>query len=267
MQEWVQKIVGDTVNPIVAYVIIFLLIVLAIYILVRIARRLLGGTFVAGGKSRHLRLAIMDAAPVDSHRRLVLVRRDDVEHLILIGGPTDVVVEQNIRHSVQQQPRLEPVVAPEPPSIPGPTRTETPPPPAPIRQPQPVQPPQPAPRPYTPPPIAPRPMQPAPLAPVRPLTPVQPVIEPRPMPTPSVSLERLIPAFAPKIATTVVAAATTVASTAPSLAKPESIEDAMLADLSNDIDNATKSDADDISLEDEMEGILANLDTKNDRIG
>jgi hypothetical protein len=39
----------------------------------------------------------MDATAVDSHRRLVLVRRDDVEHLILIGGPTDVVVEQNIR--------------------------------------------------------------------------------------------------------------------------------------------------------------------------
>src|SRR5690606_36399351 len=34
---------------------------------------------------------------VDSHRRLILIRRDDVEHLILIGGPTDVVVEQNIR--------------------------------------------------------------------------------------------------------------------------------------------------------------------------
>jgi hypothetical protein len=38
----------------------------------------------------------MDAAAIDNQRRLVLVRRDDVEHLILIGGPTDVVVEQNI---------------------------------------------------------------------------------------------------------------------------------------------------------------------------
>lgn len=41
--------------------------------------------------------AVMDAAAVDSHRRLVLVRRDDIEHLILIGGPTDVVVERDIR--------------------------------------------------------------------------------------------------------------------------------------------------------------------------
>ena len=39
----------------------------------------------------------MDATAVDSHRRLVLVRRDDVEHLLLIGGPADVVVESDIR--------------------------------------------------------------------------------------------------------------------------------------------------------------------------
>src|SRR5262249_61867671 len=40
--------------------------------------------------------AVIDAAPVDSRRRLVLIRRDNVEHLLLIGGPSDVVVEPNI---------------------------------------------------------------------------------------------------------------------------------------------------------------------------
>src|SRR5690606_22970669 len=29
-------------------------------------------------------------------RRLVLVRRDEVEHLIMIGGPTDIVIESRI---------------------------------------------------------------------------------------------------------------------------------------------------------------------------
>jgi hypothetical protein len=33
---------------------------------------------------------------VDDRRRLVLIRRGDVEHLLMIGGPTDVVVETNI---------------------------------------------------------------------------------------------------------------------------------------------------------------------------
>jgi hypothetical protein len=73
-----------------------LILLLILLVLARIIRNLTAGTFVAGGRNRRTRLAVMDAAAVDNQRRLVLVRRDDVEHLILIGGPTDVVVEQNI---------------------------------------------------------------------------------------------------------------------------------------------------------------------------
>jgi flagellar protein FliO/FliZ len=52
-----------------------------------------------GARNRQPRLAVLDSAIVDARRRLVLIRRDNVEHLILIGGPTDVVVEENIvRH-------------------------------------------------------------------------------------------------------------------------------------------------------------------------
>jgi hypothetical protein len=39
---------------------------------------------------------VIDYASVDGRRRLILVRRDNVEHLVMIGGPTDVVVESNI---------------------------------------------------------------------------------------------------------------------------------------------------------------------------
>ncbi|NRP19130.1 hypothetical protein LPJGGPFB_02384 [Ensifer adhaerens] len=52
--------------------------------------------FIRGGKNRQPRLAVLDAAAVDTRRRLVLVRRDDVEHLIMIGGPTDIVIESRI---------------------------------------------------------------------------------------------------------------------------------------------------------------------------
>jgi hypothetical protein len=41
-------------------------------------------------------LAVIDQANVDSRRRLILVRRDNVEHLLMVGGPSDVVVEPNI---------------------------------------------------------------------------------------------------------------------------------------------------------------------------
>jgi len=52
--------------------------------------------FVRGGRNRQPRLQVLDAAAVDARRRLVLVRRDDVEHLIMIGGPTDIVIESRI---------------------------------------------------------------------------------------------------------------------------------------------------------------------------
>jgi hypothetical protein len=43
--------------------------------------------------------------PVDSKRKLVLVRRDTVEHLLLIGGATDLVIEQSIQRPVQAAAR------------------------------------------------------------------------------------------------------------------------------------------------------------------
>ena len=42
------------------------------------------------------RLAILEVAPLDAKRRLVLVRRDGAEHLLLIGGESDLVVERAI---------------------------------------------------------------------------------------------------------------------------------------------------------------------------
>lgn len=42
------------------------------------------------------RLGVMEQASVDNKRKLVLIRRDDVEHLIMTGGPVDVVIETGI---------------------------------------------------------------------------------------------------------------------------------------------------------------------------
>ncbi|WP_170961395.1 flagellar biosynthetic protein FliO [Rhizobium sophoriradicis] len=68
--------------------------------------------FVRGGRNRQPRLQVLDAAAVDTRRRLVLVRRDDVEHLIMIGGPTDIVIESRILAETAGQP--ESVKGPEP---------------------------------------------------------------------------------------------------------------------------------------------------------
>jgi hypothetical protein len=63
------------------------------------------------------RLAVIDAVAVDGRRRLVLVRRDNVEHLLMIGGPTDIVVEPNIVRAMPARDQMaqRPVGSAEPP--------------------------------------------------------------------------------------------------------------------------------------------------------
>ena len=46
---------------------------------------------------RSRRLAVVERTALEGGRKLLLVRRDDVEHLILIGGPVDLVLESGIR--------------------------------------------------------------------------------------------------------------------------------------------------------------------------
>ncbi len=72
---------------------------LGLFVLVGILmvlRRRKSTLFVRGGKSRVPRLTVLDAAAIDARRRLVLIKRDNVEHLIMIGGPTDIVIESGI---------------------------------------------------------------------------------------------------------------------------------------------------------------------------
>jgi flagellar protein FliO/FliZ len=45
---------------------------------------------------RGRRLAVVEVAPIDARRRLVLVRRDGVEHLLLLGATHDLVVEAGL---------------------------------------------------------------------------------------------------------------------------------------------------------------------------
>src|SRR6202167_1001569 len=59
-------------------------------------------------RGRAPRLAVIDAAAVDGRRRLVLVRRDNIEHLLMIGGPTDIVVEPNIVRAIPGRDQMQP---------------------------------------------------------------------------------------------------------------------------------------------------------------
>jgi flagellar protein FliO/FliZ len=80
----------------IAFLIVLALIGLTAWLVRRFGSSRLGTTT----RGRQPRLAVIDAATVDGRRRLVLIRRDNIEHLLMIGGPTDVVVESNIVRAV-----------------------------------------------------------------------------------------------------------------------------------------------------------------------
>ncbi len=61
-----------------------LLLVLGLIALVAwLARRFRLGTGAEPGAAR--RLAVLETLPLDARRKLVLIRRDDAEHLLLLG--------------------------------------------------------------------------------------------------------------------------------------------------------------------------------------
>lgn len=229
MLDWLKDMAGGQ-----AYVTAMLwtlgalAVLLVVLLFIKIVRNLTFGTFVAGGRHRKARLAVMDAAAVDSHRRLVLVRRDDVEHLILIGGPTDVVVEQNIRLTV---PARRPAVA-------EPQHEHAAPPAAEVK---PVQPAPAAQQPAAPP----APAQPA-AAPVRPLaTPA--AIRPAPTPLRPVAPSQPKPAPAPP-------------ATAAATPAPGGLDDQLRAELEQTLDTKPRSENElPASVEDEMSRLLGEL--------
>ncbi|MBR0709512.1 flagellar biosynthetic protein FliO [Bradyrhizobium liaoningense] len=109
---------GSPITFIVAFIVVLALIGVAAWLVRRFAGSRIGANTQRG---RMPRLAVIDAAAVDGRRRLVLVRRDNVEHLLMIGGPTDIVVEPNIvraapgrdqlpqRPNAAEPPRLAPM--------------------------------------------------------------------------------------------------------------------------------------------------------------
>lgn len=199
--EWLDNVAGPGYTSALLWTFAALILLVIVLVIIKLVRSLTFGTFVAGGRNRKTRLAVMDATAVDSHRRLILVRRDDIEHLLLIGGPTDLVIERDIRLTQQRRPSLagegNHEQAPRPRALdqqptPRPAPQPRAPEPAPMQRPTaaPQPPVQPAMQAYAP--------QPAPAAAHPPMPPVaaQPM-PPRPAPAPAPRPEPRLPLSAP----------------------------------------------------------------------
>ncbi|MBN8521071.1 MAG: FliO/MopB family protein [Alphaproteobacteria bacterium] len=53
-----------------------------------------GMSTLAGGKRR---LKILEVLPLDSRRKLMMIERDDVQHLVILSSSGETVVETNIK--------------------------------------------------------------------------------------------------------------------------------------------------------------------------
>jgi flagellar protein FliO/FliZ len=73
--------------------VVALLFVIALIVAVAWLMRRIGLGGVATGAVRHRRLSVVEVMALDAKRRLVLIRKDDREHLILLSNAGDQVVE------------------------------------------------------------------------------------------------------------------------------------------------------------------------------
>lgn len=99
---------GSTAIYLIAITVGLVVVLLGLF---WVFRKIAGGNSIGGIKNRRPRLGVTEAAIVDDKRRLVLVRRDNVEHLVMIGGASDVLVERNIVRVQPATGTVEPIRA------------------------------------------------------------------------------------------------------------------------------------------------------------
>ncbi len=95
-----ESLFGAEMPLAVRFFVAFLIVLGLIGAIAWAVRRFGSGRLGTNTRGRQPRLAVIDYASVDGRRRLILVRRDNVEHLLMIGGPSDIVVEPNIVRAV-----------------------------------------------------------------------------------------------------------------------------------------------------------------------
>jgi flagellar protein FliO/FliZ len=76
--------------------VLALVFVLALIGVAAIVARRLGLGHAAGPAGRRRRLSVEEVLPLDGKRRLVLLRRDVIEHLVILGPASETVVERCI---------------------------------------------------------------------------------------------------------------------------------------------------------------------------
>jgi len=93
--QFITMVLGGPGNSVLTTILalgfVIVLIVLGLWVLKAGMR-----TTANLGRVRGRRLSVVEQLQIDPRRQLVIIRRDDTEHVLLIGGAQDVVVESGI---------------------------------------------------------------------------------------------------------------------------------------------------------------------------
>lgn len=95
----------DSVNYL-KFIAAFALVMGLMLLLAHFAKRFNLASMVTINRGVERRLKVVELLPVDARRKLAIVRRDNVEHLLLLGINSETVVETNIQNSDRKIERL-----------------------------------------------------------------------------------------------------------------------------------------------------------------
>lgn len=93
--QFITGLIGESgttlLTSVLALVAVLALAVLGLWLL----KITMKGTSTLG-RGRNRRLSVVEQLQIDARRQVLIIRRDDVEHVIMTGGGQDVVVETGI---------------------------------------------------------------------------------------------------------------------------------------------------------------------------
>ncbi|WEK05556.1 MAG: flagellar biosynthetic protein FliO [Candidatus Devosia phytovorans] len=109
--NFLTSLFGGSNNTVLTAVFALVAVIAAILLVLWLLKLLFNATGnVTRGRNR--RLAVIDSLALDPKRQLLIIRRDNVEHLILVGGAQDLLIEGGIE--VEAAPAAQPSRRPIP---------------------------------------------------------------------------------------------------------------------------------------------------------
>ncbi|MDB5506653.1 MAG: procollagen, type alpha 3, partial [Devosia sp.] len=103
--QFLTSLLGGGENTLLVAVfalgIVIVLIVLGVWLL-----KVLSNFTSNATRNPRQRLSVVERIAIDGRRQVLILRRDNVEHVVMTGGPADLVIESGIPVELPQRPAM-----------------------------------------------------------------------------------------------------------------------------------------------------------------